>query len=372
MNTKTNNQALKELNRELTPAQIEEFARELDELREEIRGKVGQEDADYIRRMVNVARYNEVFGRLLIHFSLDPVTWLAGVGMLSLSKILDNMEIGHNVMHGQFDWMNDPHLNSRNYDWDNAADSAQWKYSHNYMHHTFTNIIGKDHDYGYNLLRLSEEQKWNPVYLLQIVSNFILMLGFQYGVGLHGPVVEFKESTDPEKDASLLGKLHIPLLEKSLKQSLKDYVLFPALGGFFAPKIFMGNMAANMTRNIWAHAVIFCGHFTETAQSFTPEVLEDETRGDWYLRQLQGSSNIEGSKLLYILTGHLSHQIEHHMFPDIPANRYEEIAPRLRDICERYGQNYNTGPFARQLTSVWKRIFAYSFPDPIARGLMAG
>ena len=29
----------------------------------------------------------------------------------------------------------------------------------------------------------------------------------------------------------------------------------------------------------------------------------------------------------------LSHQIEHHMFPDLPAARYPEMAPRVREIC---------------------------------------
>jgi hypothetical protein len=32
---------------------------------------------------------------------------------LANAKILDNMEIGHNVMHGQYDWTGDPALNSQ-------------------------------------------------------------------------------------------------------------------------------------------------------------------------------------------------------------------------------------------------------------------
>ena len=65
-----------------------------------------------------------------------------------------------------------------------------------------------------------------------------------------------------------------------------------------------------------------------------------------------------------MLTGHLSHQIEHHMFPDIPAARYPEMAPRVREICSRYEQGYNTGSFRRQLSSVIGRIARLSLPGP--------
>jgi linoleoyl-CoA desaturase len=88
----------------------------------------------------------------------------------------------------------------------------------------------------------------------------------------------------------------------------------------------------------------------------------DETRGAWYVRQVNGSANIEGSRAFHVLSGHLSHQIEHHLFPDIPAARYPEMAPRVREICERFGQAYNTGSFRRQLGSVVTRLFQNALP----------
>jgi linoleoyl-CoA desaturase len=82
------------------------------------------------------------------------------------------------------------------------------------------------------------------------------------------------------------------------------------------------------------------------------------------VRQLNGSANIEGGKLLHLMTGHLSYQIEHHLFPDIPAARYPEMAPRVREICARYGQSYVTGSFTRQLGTVAARILRQSLPGP--------
>ena len=109
--------------------------------------------------------------------------------------------------------------------------------------------------------------------------------------------------------------------------------------------------------------MIFCGHFTADAQTFTLKETKDECRGRWYLRQIQGSSNLEGGRWFHLMTGNLSHQIEHHLFPDMPARRYAEIAPQVRDICTRYGIHYNTGGFWKQYASALWRIVRYAFPN---------
>ena len=97
--------------------------------------------------------------------------WVLGTASLSVAKILENMEIGHNILHGQWDWMNDPNIHSSTWDWDTASPASAWKHSHNYVHHTFTNIVGKDKDVGYEIMRVDPKQKWHPVYLLQPIYN---------------------------------------------------------------------------------------------------------------------------------------------------------------------------------------------------------
>jgi fatty acid desaturase len=270
------------------------------------------------------------------------------------------MEIGHNVMHGQYDWMGDPGLNSRMYEWDNVCPSDQWKYSHNYIHHTFTNILGKDRDIGYGILRMDEDQKWHPYYLGNPVYAFLLMVFFEWGVALHDLEVENlvagRRSLEDNKP------LYPGLLRKIRKQALKDYLLFPALTGPLFPLTFAGNATANLVRNIWAFNIIFCGHFPAGVATFAQEDCEDESRGHWYYRQLLGSANITGSPLLHLMSGNLSHQIEHHLFPDLPARRYPEIAVEVREICERYGIAYNTGPLHRQLFSVARKICRLALP----------
>lgn len=361
---------MKTISKKLTDEEVQSFGSEVEALRTEVMAKVGKEDADHIKKVYRAYRYTEVLGRGLIHFSFEPISFIAGTLLLSVSKILNNMELGHNVMHGQYDWMNDPRFNSRTFEWDIVSDAKQWKFYHNYMHHTYTNVLGKDHDYGYNFTRLTEDQKWKPVHLTQPFTNMFLAMNFQWGVGAHGYRVEYMEIPKKQRKKRSLKDYRDVFFKKIELQLVKDYLFFPLLAGLNFPKVILGNLIANLIRNLWTYAVIFCGHFTENAESFSVDDIKGETKAHWYLRQLKGSSNLDGSNLFYTMTGHLSHQIEHHMFPDMPAKRYREVAPRMKAICEKYGQNYNTGSFVKQFASVWKRIVAYSLPDKYAGKLM--
>ena len=109
------------------------------------------------------------------------------------------------------------------------------------------------------------------------------------------------------------------------------------------------NVTANLMRNVWSYLVIFCGHFPDGAVHFTEEELEDETRAEWYLRQMLGSANFEGSKLTHLMAGQLGYQIEHHLFPDLPSNRYAEISGKVKDLYRCYEIPYTTGPLRRSV-----------------------
>ncbi len=63
------------------------------------------------------------------------------------------------------------------------------------------------------------------------------------------------------------------------------------------------------------------------------------------------------------MSGNLSYQIEHHLFPDLPSNRYAEIAVRVRALCEKYDLPYTTGPFLVQYAKSWRTIAKLSLPN---------
>ncbi len=146
----------------LTEEQIEQLGREFDELHEQVKADLGDRDAKYINGIIGLQRRLALLGRALLIGSRFRPAWVLGTATLSMAKILENMEIGHNVMHGQWDWMNHPVINSSVWDWDTASTAEAWKHSHNYIHHTYTNILGKDKDLGYEIMRIDPNQKWEP------------------------------------------------------------------------------------------------------------------------------------------------------------------------------------------------------------------
>jgi linoleoyl-CoA desaturase len=328
------------------------------------------------------------------------------------------MEIGHNVMHGQWDWMNDPVINSNVWDWDTASTKEAWKHSHNYIHHTFTNILEKDRDLGYEIMRIDPHQKWHPVYLLQPFYNVALMMLFEWGVALHD--LDLTAIRAGEKDIKEVRKELKGIAGKARTQIQKDYIAWPLISGivmtlfeaavvtwkarsqqptgrrpiaklqragrrlqrkrsrsrpelvrqlaqrrsFREPfrRTLTANVAANIIRNIWSYGIIFCGHFPDQTYTFTQEEVEDETRSGWYVRQLTGAANIDGGPLFHVMSGNLGYQVEHHLYPDMPSTRYGEIAPKVREICVRYGLPYNSGPLYKQFGMVQRTILRLAFP----------
>jgi NADPH-dependent stearoyl-CoA 9-desaturase len=346
---------------ELTAEQIESFGEELDAIRQRVVADLGERDSTYIHKVIRAQRGLEAAGRGLMFGGFFPPAWLGGVTALSLSKILDNMEIGHNVMHGQYDWMRDPDLTSTGFEWDTACPGDQWRHSHNYMHHTHTNIVGKDRDIGYGVLRMSEDQRWHPYYLGNPLYALLLAAFFQYGVAVHD--LELERISTGKATLGEKRDMIRSIWDKVRQQTLKDYVLFPLLTGPSAPLTLAGNATANLTRNVWSFMIIFCGHFPDGTQEFTQEETAEESRGQWYYRQLLGSANLTGGKLFHVLSGNLSFQIEHHLFPDIPAHRYADISVEVREVCERYGIPYNAGPLQKQFGSVVRKIVRLALPN---------
>ena len=395
----------------LSEEQLEQLAREFDAIRDRVMSELGERDRRYIESMIEMQRRLAVLGRALLVASRNRPAWVAGTAALSAAKILENMEIGHNVMHGQWDWMNDPRIHSSTWDWDTASTAEAWKHSHNFVHHTYTNIRGKDKDLGYEIMRIDPEQKWHPVYLAQPIYNLILAGLFEWGVALH----------DLDFEAIRKGRKPMPQVKRELKgiagkaksQIVKDYIAWPLVSTLAAtavdavvetrrqrrqPRGILGrvkrrrqsrwapvveatlnsgsktfratakaNATANIVRNVWSYAIIFCGHFPDQTYTFSQEEVESEGRGGWYVRQLTGSANIDGGPLFHVASGNLSYQVEHHLFPDMPSTRYAEIAPQVKEICERYGLPYNSGPFSQQLGMVQRTILRLALPGGKAR-----
>jgi linoleoyl-CoA desaturase len=354
----------------LTDADVENLAVELDAIRSDIENSRGERDARYIRRTIAAQRALEVAGRVLLAGSSRRAAWWTGAATLGVAKIIENMEIGHNVMHGQWDWMNDPEIHSTAWEWDMSGAAKHWRYTHNFMHHKYTNILGMDDDVGFGMLRVTRDQRWKPFNLLNVLFNAVLAIGFEWGVGLQHLEIGKIFKGRSNRDATLVRLREFT--GKAARQVFKDYVAFPALTSLSPGATYKStakaNAVANVIRNLWSNAVIFCGHFPDGAEKFTKNDLDGETRGQWYLRQLLGSANIDAGPVMRFMTGNLCHQIEHHLYPDLPSNRYAEISVRVRQVCDSYDLPYTTGSLLLQYAKTWRTLAKLSLPNRYLRG----
>ena len=343
----------------LTKTDIEALGYELDAIRCDIEESLGERDAAYIRRTIRFQRTLEVASRLLIGGSRSRAGWALGTMSLAFAKSVENMEIGHNVSHGQWDWMNDPEIHSSTWEWDMVGVSSQWRYSHNYRHHVFSNVLGMDDDLGFGVMRVTRDEPWRPEYLLQPLRN-LLLAPFSSGASPFTASIwsGIDGAGSPAKVVQGSGADR-----KDCPPAVKDYVLFPALSRSRWRRTLGANAAANLLRNLWAYVVIFCGHFPDGAEKFTADVLEDETRADWYLRQMLGAANFKAGPLLAFSSGNLCYQIEHHLFPDLPSNRYAQIAVRVRALCDKYDLPYTSGSLVHQYLLTLRTIHKLALPD---------
>ena len=354
----------------LSEEQLEALGKEFDAIHDDVYSDLGEHDRRYITAMIEFHRRLVVASRVLLLFSRKKPAWIAGTTMLSLAKILENMEIGHNVMHGQWDWMRDPKIHSTAWEWDNASPSSQWKHSHNEIHHTFTNVLGRDNDLGYGILRVDEDQRWSLFFLFQPIWHVGNALLFEYSIAAYdlelGGYLAKKNRMSEEEKAKFKGDAK-EVVAKIKRQATKDYLVHPALSAVTgsARTTLTANVVANLVRNVWTNTVIICGHFPPGIETFEKTSIDGETRGEWYVRQMLGSGNISGSKAMHVMSGNLSHQIEHHLFPDMPSNRYREIAPRIRDLMDRHDLPYVTGSLGKQAASVYWKVVQLSLPNKV-------
>jgi NADPH-dependent stearoyl-CoA 9-desaturase len=215
------------------------------------------------------------------------------------------------------------------------------------------------------MLRVTRDQRWKKYNILNVLWNTILALTFEWGVALqHAEIGKlFKGRANRQATQVRIRELSA----KAGKQLFKDYAAFPALTSVSPGATFKStataNAVANIIRNVWANAVIFCGHFPDGAEKFTKTDMEGETKGEWYLRQMLGSANIDAGPVMAFMTGNLSYQIEHHLYPDLPSNRLAEISVRVRQVCDKYDLPYTTGPFLVQYGKAWRTIAKLSLPD---------
>jgi NADPH-dependent stearoyl-CoA 9-desaturase len=351
----------------LTAERLASFAHALDTLRQEVEVELGADDVAHIERVQKLSQITELVGRTLIQFSLDPFTFSVGIASLSTHKLLELMEIGHTVLHGTYDQMpGAERYDCRRFHWKAPIDEKSWRFGHNVRHHQYTNVAGRDPDLDFGGLRLSAHIPHRALHRLQPFSNFATWLSFATAINLHvtGVLEIYSRTGDQDgvrrRDWGKVRDTHVVFLRKLLRYYSREYIFFPALAGPMFWKALLGNMLSEVTRDVYAAAIIYCGHVG--AEEYTRET-RGGSRAGFYVLQVEGACDVDLPPALSLLAGALDKQIEHHLFPRLPPNRLRHIAPRVKAICEEHGVNYRSGSWMERLQIVVKRLRELSVAD---------
>jgi fatty acid desaturase len=351
-----------------TDARVQAFGRALDDLREEIESRIGAEDAEHIQRIDRLSRRLELLGRGLIYVSFEPILFGAGSCVLWVHKLLELMEIGHMALHGAYDGLNGAErFQSDVFQWRTPIDESGWKIGHNHRHHQYTNTAGKDPDLDFGPLRLSAAIPYRLPHSLQPVSNALSWFAFSTAINLHVTGVlehHFGAGAAGDRrpnnpDAFVAWRT---FFRKAARYYAKEFVLLPLLAGLFAPKVLLANLLTDVARDVWAAAIIYCGHVG--TREFAPDT-QAEDRAHWYAMQAEAARDVKLPKPLSILSGALDYQIEHHLFPRMPPNRLRQIAPRVRAICEAHGVRYRSDSWPHALVDVLRELRRVAARDAV-------
>jgi fatty acid desaturase len=343
---------------------------EFEAIKARYRAKLGPADVAYIQGVRRTSRAAEVVGRGLLWVGHDPFTF--GLGMLFtwLHRNLESIEIGHNVLHGQYDYFPEiPQFHSHNFKWKAPVDEEGWRREHNGQHHVHTNVYEKDPDLNHGFLRMNDKLPWNKHHRTQLLTYLFLaypVMLYSFNSQNLGFTEKFREQAFPRGnegyalvhpggDERARVKRHRLAVARVVA---KEYVLMPALAlvtGYSALRVALGNLIADALNSYWIALTIQATHLTEPLQSDTSL----GHKGRWYLSQLDSTVNFKGSRRMSILWGHLNYQIEHHLFPDIPARHYPDMAREVKGVCAKYGIPYKCnatwGQAIRNYLSVmWK------------------
>jgi NADPH-dependent stearoyl-CoA 9-desaturase len=345
---------------------------ELDDVKQRAMARIGTEDVQYVRRLNRFSRCMEVAGRLLIHLSPEPITFCLGVGALWIHKQLQSTEIGHTALHGAYDRLPGAEaFASKKFRWDTPIDEESWRLAHNVRHHGNTNVAGRDPDVDFGPVRLTEHtphgfwHRWQLPFALAVVFPFFALTINTHVTGLSEALSPADRPLHFLADRSFASRRVAwkKALRKYVPYYLYNFVLFPVLAGPFFWKVLLGNVLAEMLRDIYSAATIFCGHVGHDVKSY-PAGTRAHGRGQWYAMQIESTNNFEVSRPISVLCGGLDRQIEHHLFPTLPPPRLREIAPEVRAICARYGIEYKSASWGRTLRKALAHIGDLSRATP--------
>lgn len=353
------------------------LADELQSLYDETRAAMGDADLAHIRA---VTAYGQAINARRLELLRDggPRAVARATILEMLYRLLQFSELGHNILHGTYDELaGNGEYHSDRYQWDFNVDPAQWKVMHHEGHHPHTNIVGKDHDLGYSVLRGQAAQDWFGHHAIQLglfaaVSPFFTQLA----PFLIANITRQVDGTRFWSRETLRAPVRIALADTKRRLVTEPLTMGPR----FLPAM-IANHVGGVAGYLSVLFLVAIEHHAGETEVFT-DPGPDETRDDYYRRQVRGTRNfLRSAKLdaalqrildeevpfenrpdFRIFYGGLDTHIEHHLFPDLPPNRQREVAPRVKEIVTRHGLPYHVTPLGETAALLLKALTGLSIP----------
>ena len=356
----------------------------IDSIRDREAGRLGSEDLDRIRSLNRKWEAHKTAGLKMIEDSYNPFKLIAGAREYAYGRVLEAFA-SHNILHGQYDSLEEEKYWSTVWDFRGPVDETSWKRGHNGLHHTDTNVLGSDPDLNHGILRVDHGIPWDkfhliqvPLYLFFMYPKFLEKFNSQMmgtvefyrnkllKEGNKGYALTHAESRELTKKELLKANIKSEKIIRSWKKENIDNVAKNSKSATW--KVKLGLKLAEIITN---YQIAMTIQPTHQAEEKYPEGYTPESRGEWYFMQMETTRNYEldnQERLDYY--GGLNYQIEHHLFPDIPHWRYMHIAKEIKQICKELGIQYREDASRRQtfirfLREAWK----YSLPDSLRHKL---
>lgn len=354
------------------------FAKEVTALGKELLKNTGQADVDHLNKIVNWRNIAAAIGVTTMWMPPNPLTIIA----LSTWTYASWTMIAHHTCHGGYNRVDAGKFNSRGFaigsvkkrieDWCDWMMPEAWNVEHNRLHHYH---LGEDLDPDLverNLSFLRDMNAPKPLKYGVALALMPIWKSYYYAPNTFKELQvtkwrqegrELPEQFDPNEPVTL-RMLFFPkddvdeavaevinptklMLQVMAPFLLCRFILLPAplllLPGALWPTLFshavVNLVLAEMLTNIHGFITIVTNHAGPDIYKFRDEVLPRS--GSFYVRQVVSSANYNGGNdLLDFSQGWLNYQIEHHVWPDLSMKQYQIGAPKLEEICQKYGVPY--------------------------------
>ncbi len=325
---------------------IKGFTQELIKLKKQTYASLQEQDFKHLKKIIWVNRILALIAFAFIWTGPNPISIIC----LGLSLSGQWMIVMHHVNHRGYD--NVPNAPARYHsktfamgwrrfiDWFDWMYPAAWQYEHNIAHHFNTNENQDPDNPSDNSVWLQQKNYPRWVKYLTCIGFGFIWKFFYYAPNIMKSLEQKKAYS--RNDTSNNNYLWRTWLVSYIPYFSVNFILLPLLFLPFGWPIFLSvlinRVGAELFTNFQTFMMIVPNHAGQDVYVFKQHF---NTKEEFFLAQILGSCNYKtGVAWRDYLCGYLNYQIEHHLFPDLPAAKYVEIQPKIKALCQKYDLPY--------------------------------